>query len=599
MTCTIHKHIMAVILAGAMILFMGLAAQTVFAEEGEYEVNIAPVNNVSTLLAGTTQDLQADLTKDGEAADLPEGASYKWYVGIMEDQPLPAGFVLTVHDPQDQAKLTFDLPALAEDMTGYMVYAHVEVVKDGEAICTSDEIQYYVTDEFYDFDWPEIDPFMMAGEEATTRAAVTHVYGTEEGIVEEPCKISFIWRPGDDVNDALEITQDREADGSYTLDLKRLNTDETLEFSLTMKYNGQSETMYYWVAGFSTDLSQCTVEIKGSNYCSVYRNDWCYIDPKKAEAAGAPKGITIDDMNIVCGEYFKELESADFEEIVDPESDEVSYVSDDFIIYPEKFIGFDDNDDPVFEPAKFPLVYDKDGTSAYCFDMEARLGSEWTGELDTQHVNVYDKYSLNKLEDNYGASVTFPKWNKYIKYITYDPYWRYEIPKGRTNKPTIKIGTTKLRIGTDVTVKYKNKATKKYVSSFPTNSPGEYIMEITGKAPYYGTYKQIQIKVGAKNTLTVKGKTFKVKASSKTKAVAKTRTYLRSKVLSVKKAQGKVTVTKVSGNSKIKVASNGKVTIKKGLKKGTYKVKVKVKAAGNSKYFPITKKVTYKVKVAL
>ena len=106
------------------------------------------------------------------------------------------------------------------------------------------------------------------------------------------------------------------------------------------------------------------------------------------------------------------------------------------------------------------------------------------------------------------------------------------------------------------------------------------------------------------NTLSVKGKTVKVRYS---KLKKKSQKIARSKAIKVSKAQGKVTYKKIRVGSKktnkkygkkITInAKNGKITVKKGLKKGTYKVKVKVRAAGNSKYKALTKTVTFKIRV--
>jgi len=106
------------------------------------------------------------------------------------------------------------------------------------------------------------------------------------------------------------------------------------------------------------------------------------------------------------------------------------------------------------------------------------------------------------------------------------------------------------------------------------------------------------------NTLTVKGKTAKIKYS---KLKKKKQTIVRSKLITVSKAQGKVTYKKVSVGSKTinkkygkKISINaktGKVTVGKGLKKGTYKVKTKVTAAGNNNYKALTKTVTFTIKV--
>ena len=110
-------------------------------------------------------------------------------------------------------------------------------------------------------------------------------------------------------------------------------------------------------------------------------------------------------------------------------------------------------------------------------------------------------------------------------------------------------------------------------------------------AVYIGSYKYKE-----RNTLSVKGKTAKVK---KNKVRRKKQKLKVSKVIKFKnKGQGRITYSKISGSKKISInGSNGKVTVKKKTKKGTYKVTVWVKAAGNSTYAPIKKKVTFKIKV--
>lgn len=108
------------------------------------------------------------------------------------------------------------------------------------------------------------------------------------------------------------------------------------------------------------------------------------------------------------------------------------------------------------------------------------------------------------------------------------------------------------------------------------------------------------LKKKSANTMTVKGKTVKLKASKlkkKAQAIAKGKAY------TIKKAQGKVTYKKVSVTNKkyfktFTVNENtGKIKVKKGLKKGTYKVKVKISAAGNGNYNAAAKTVTVKVNV--
>jgi hypothetical protein len=101
------------------------------------------------------------------------------------------------------------------------------------------------------------------------------------------------------------------------------------------------------------------------------------------------------------------------------------------------------------------------------------------------------------------------------------------------------------------------------------------------------------------NTLSVKGKTAKVKYSKLRK---KKQTLTVGKVIAfTNRGQGTLTYIKVSGSKKVSInKTTGKVTIKKkGLKKKkTYSIRVKVMAAGNENYNASTwKYVTFKIKV--
>jgi len=101
------------------------------------------------------------------------------------------------------------------------------------------------------------------------------------------------------------------------------------------------------------------------------------------------------------------------------------------------------------------------------------------------------------------------------------------------------------------------------------------------------------------NTLSVKGKTAKVKYSKLRK---KKQTLTVGKVIAfTNRGQGTLTYIKVSGSKKVSInKTTGKVTIKKkGLKKKkTYSIRVKVMASGNENYNASTwKYVTFKIKV--
>ena len=157
---------------------------------------------------------------------------------------------------------------------------------------------------------------------------------------------------------------------------------------------------------------------------------------------------------------------------------------------------------------------------------------------------------------------------------------------GKAIKPavTVKLGTVKLKSGTDYTLTYLNNV-----------KTGTASIIIVGKGNLIGT-RVVHFRILKANPLKIKPKTAAVKFAALKK---KNQILPVSKVIRfAKKGQGSISYKKASGNSKITInKKNGKVTVKKGLKKGTYKVKVKVTAKGNATYFKATKAVTFTVKV--
>lgn len=157
--------------------------------------------------------------------------------------------------------------------------------------------------------------------------------------------------------------------------------------------------------------------------------------------------------------------------------------------------------------------------------------------------------------------------------------------KAVTQKITVKDGDKVLKKGKDYSVAYTD-----------NKNAGEATVIIIGKGEYGPDIRMNFTISKAKNPLTVKGKTAKVKYSKLKKASQKLSV---SKVLSFKKkGKGEKVYTKLKGNKKIIINQNtGKVTLKKGLKKGTYRVKVKVTAKGNNNYKSKTLTRTFRIRI--
>ena len=124
---------------------------------------------------------------------------------------------------------------------------------------------------------------------------------------------------------------------------------------------------------------------------------------------------------------------------------------------------------------------------------------------------------------------------------------------------------------------------------------GTYTVSVTLKGNYTGSESASYDISKAGNSMSVSGKTAKVKYR---KLKKKTQKLSVSKVLNLSGGEGTITYTKVSGNKKITInQATGKVKIKKKLRKGTYKVYVKVIAAGDANYNPAETTVMIRIKV--
>ena len=166
--------------------------------------------------------------------------------------------------------------------------------------------------------------------------------------------------------------------------------------------------------------------------------------------------------------------------------------------------------------------------------------------------------------------------------------------KAITQSPTVKLGSTKLKAGTDYTASYKN-----------NKNVGTATITITGKGSYKGTATATFKIKKADNSLKVKAKktTYSItysKLAKKDQVIKETQIYNVTK-----KGQGKLSYVLVSANTGKKSVKKsfsvdkktGKLTAKKGLKKGTYNVELSVTAAGDKNHNKATKKFIIPIKV--
>ena len=594
---------MAVILAGALFLILGVGIQTAYADESGYTVDVSLVDNtVSEILPGVPYNLKAEINYNGKTVTLPADAVCNWSAGLrgpeipVEEQ---ADFLKNnVHltkSPDDPCMASILVDKLPENVPMIELFVNFEVVIDGVSYISEEGATMLVMrDGFYEPVTPQIDPNIMVQEPVEVTAKVLYHKVSEREDTVEPVEADCSWGEYDDSIVKVE-EKGRQSDGSYSFIITRLRADVDYDgLTLKMKVDGVDNTFgeSYPLYSYSHDLSNSSIGVTPNQYFSIFADNWCIVDEVAANKAGAPTSIAMSDMYV----------HAQKDTITQSLSDKL------FDVRVEKYIGNDGvSDEDVFDLSSFPLKFDPkgtkdkngnrtDGTAFYYLTLTGKAGSGWTGTTD-MYLFVCSKYSLFNFQDYFLGTVEFPSLKKYLKDWDKDPYMRYEVPKGNKAKKTlvVKLGNDKLTPGKQITVKYRNDKTKKEYSSFPTNKPGEYTLVITGKSPYYGKDTSTHLKIGMKNPLVVKGKTVKIK---KKQIKKKAKTLKAKRVVKIKKkGKGKLTYKKLSGNKKITVASNGKVKVKKGLKKGTYKVKVSVTAAGNDQYFPITKKVTFKIKV--
>ena len=160
--------------------------------------------------------------------------------------------------------------------------------------------------------------------------------------------------------------------------------------------------------------------------------------------------------------------------------------------------------------------------------------------------------------------------------------------KSQQLAPTVKLGATTLRLGTDYSVAY----------SKDTTNVGTVTVTVTGRGAYGGTKTGTYAITKAASTMTVKAISKNVKLASVKKKAQKV-----SGAITVQKANGTVSyaldasTTKAKKTQKFKISSKGAITVPKSTAKGVYKLKVNVTCAGDNNHSGTTKQVTVKVSV--
>ena len=135
------------------------------------------------------------------------------------------------------------------------------------------------------------------------------------------------------------------------------------------------------------------------------------------------------------------------------------------------------------------------------------------------------------------------------------------------------------------------------VSYAGNTNAGKATVSVTGKGNYTGTASGSFTIAKASQKVTTKNKTFSFKVA---KVKKKAQVAKAAKVKKGNSAKTAITYKLVKANkskAKFKVASNGKITVKKGTAKGTYKLTIKATAKATANYNAASKNFVVTVKV--
>lgn len=545
--------LLAVIIAAALSLAIGLA-QPSYAANDDYFIIVSPVNDEYIGLPGGHIDVEAEVydSQGNEVTGYAENAA--WSISSGRD-------FATVEGEGPNACVKFgELPeGIDEHEIGVQVVMNIfgKSYKSYETTLTIDN-------DFALLRTDPISPYLRVNRSAEMNAQFLHftVLHPEGELIEDA---SYSW---DYDKDRVQVTPEQATGGAQKFEVKRLLNEFEVMFldvkgTVIDAYGNQNnveDTNVYYLEELTMDLNDFEAEAGG---------DWWNVQIKEGDKY-------TPTVTVKRGEY------------VLPENE--------YDLIVERYEGLnEETGEPIYKeyPSLDLKTWEKDkiiddeevgGTAFYRIKAVAKLGSDFTGQTDENPAYVF-LYSENTF-NGYNATIELPE--EYGKFVDVYPYWRYEVTPGTVLNPVIKINNKELTEN-DYDLWYCNIHTGDSTQTFPTEI-GEYNMFIEGKGAYYGDDDRTYIKVGEKNSISVKTKTVTAKSKKKTTIAAK-------KAFRVK-TNGKVYYWKQSGNSKISISQKGKITVKKGLKKGkTYKVKVEVSTPGDANHLSATKTVTLKIKV--
>ena len=569
------KNLPAILLAvvAAMILMLS-AAGTVYADNGDYDVEISPMfggeyialpGGRIPLSAEVYQDFEGDLVRDDGDLD------FKWELDEEDAQ-----FATIRPHKYASSIATVKFKELPEGQTEIdaIVRATVTVLSNDEEVATA-SVYLLESSDYYVVYPTTMDSFLGVGKEVTVDAEVRHyTVGNFAGDIVKDVNFDWYVEGGD-----IKITPVSRSEDGAVYNLKRLTAEDSLlMLEATWGEGDDAHTEYsvLWTDEIPTDLNE-------------YRVSLPY------DLAGAYEYF-VDEGEVIDRAYLEENTAVSYEK-----KDNVVYLErgTDYDLVVEKYKGYNyDTGESYWEPYEGDLKTDPKGSApdmngeptegTGIYKITAKGKGDLTGEtIDyAQYIYMYSKKSVSGYAPNFSFDYS------YATYLDDEPWFRYDVKPGTTLDPTVTLNEEELVEGAEydtiymgINVDYEAK------NKFPTE-PGEYVAYIEGIGDYYGTSYMRYIKVGKTNyDFRASAKTIKAKAKKKT-------TFTAKKAFKVSDNKGEVTYEKVSGNKKIKVSSTGKVTVNKGLKKGkTYKVKVKITDNDSDEYFATSKTVTLKVKV--